>query len=258
MNFPSPLIGILGGLGPQAGLDLAQKLIRLTRAKRDQEHLPFVLFSMPEMVGDRTAYLLDRERTNPAHAIAGQLERMSTMGVTIAVMACNTAHAGPIFDVVQDLLRRKGISLPVLHMVEETITYIGEAYPAVQRVGILGTQGTYQTGLYDQALETAGLEAIVPDPDVREQQIHSALYSPDFGIKACSDPVSEEASSRVIAAIHHLHTLGAEAIILGCTELPLAVKESEIDGIPILDPARIIAEKLILETYPDKLKDQSR
>ena len=257
MNLPSPLIGILGGLGPQAGLDLAEKLIRLTKAKQDQDHLPFVLFSIPEMVGDRTAYLLGREETNPAHAIAEQLEKMSTIGVTIAVMACNTAHAAPIFDVAQDLLRGKGVKLPILHMVEEVITYIHEVYPAVQRVGVLGTQGTYQTGLYDQALEAAGLEAILPDLDVRENQVHNALYSPDFGIKACSDPVSDEASSRVLEAIRHLHKLGAEAIILGCTELPLAIKEREIDGIPILDPARIIAEKLIMETYPEKLKGQS-
>jgi len=254
MTLPSPLIGILGGLGPQAGLDLAEKLTRLTQAKRDQDHLPFILFSLPEMVGDRTAYLLGRQEINPAYAIADQLERMSTMGVTIAVMACNTAHAGPIFDVAQDLLRKKGIDLPIMHMVQETIAYIRKAYPSVQQVGILGTQGTYQTRLYDQALEAAGLEAIVPDPDIRENQIHSALYSSDFGIKACSDPVSEEASLRIRAAIHHLHELGAEAIILGCTEMPLAIKENEIDGIPILDPTRIIAERLIRETYPDKLK----
>jgi aspartate racemase len=254
MTFPSPLIGILGGLGPQAGLDLADKLIRLTQARQDQDHLPFVLFSIPEMVGDRTAYLLGHEEINPAYAIAEQLEKMATMGVTIAVMACNTAHAGPIFDVAQDLLRSKGIKLTILHMVEETVRYIRKVYPEVRRVGILSTRGTYQTGLYDHAIETAGMEAVVPDADIREQQIHSALYSPDFGIKACSNPVSEEASSLVLAAIHHLQTLGAEAIILGCTELPLAVKENEVKGMPILDPAGIIAKKLILETCPDKLK----
>lgn len=257
MTLPSPLIGILGGLGPQAGLDLAEKLIKLTQAGRDQDHLPFVLFSLPQMVGDRTAYLLGQEQTNPAYAIAEQLEKMSTLGVSIAVMACNTAHASPIFDVAQNLLRNKGIDLPILHMVNETVAHIRETNPKIQRVGVLGTQGTYQTGLYDQALEAAGLEAIIPDPDIREQQVHSALFSPGFGIKACPGSVSEEASSRVLAAIHHLHALGAEAVILGCTELPLAVRENEIDGIPIFDPAKIIAGKLILKTFPDKLKSQA-
>ena len=240
-------------MGPQAGLDLAEKLITLTRTSRDQDHIPFVLFSLPDTVPDRTAFLLGQEDTNPAYAIADQFEKMSTMGITIAAMACNTAHAGPIFDVVVDLLQKKRVELRILHMVRETVAHIRKTSPQIQRVGILGTQGTYQTRLYDQALEDAGLEAVLPDPEIRKNNIHSALYSPAFGIKACSGPVSAEASHRVCSAIRHLHENGAEAVILGCTELPLAVKENQVDGIQILDPARIIAEKLIRETYPDKL-----
>jgi len=253
MTFPSPLIGILGGMGPQAGLDLAEKLITLTRTTRDQDHIPFVLFSLPGTVPDRTAFLCGREDTNPAYAIADQFESMSTMGITIAAMACNTAHAAPIFDLVLDLLQKKGVKLRILHMIQETVAHIRKADPKIQRVGILGTQGTYHARLYDQALEDAGLEAVLPYPEIRENNIHTALYSPAFGIKACSEPVSEEASHRIRAAIRHLHEHGAEAVILGCTELPLAVKENQVDGIQILDPARIIAEKLIQETYPNKL-----
>lgn len=253
MTVPSPLIGILGGMGPQAGLDLAEKLIGLTRTERDQDHIPFILFSLPDKVPDRTAFLLGTETTNPAYIIADQFEKMASLGVTIAVMACNTAHAGPIFELMQDLLRQRGVALRILHLVQETVAYIRKNHPQIQRVGILGTQGTYKTGLYDRALEEAGLEAICPDPVIREKDIHQALYSPVFGIKACADPVSEEATSRVHSAIRHLQHLGAEAIILGCTELPLAVKAQHIDGIPILDPARVIAEKLILETCRDKL-----
>ena len=74
MNAPEPLLGILGGMGPQAGLDLAQKLIAATRADNDQDHVPFVLFSLPGSVADRTAYLLGVSGTNPAYAIADQLE----------------------------------------------------------------------------------------------------------------------------------------------------------------------------------------
>ena len=98
-----------------------------------------------------------------------------------------------------------------------------------------------------------GLEVVLPDPLVREQLIHAALYAPSFGIKTNPGAVSEEASSRIRAAIRHLQKLGAEAFILGCTELPLAIKEDQYDGMPILDPARIVAEKLIRETYPDRL-----
>lgn len=252
MTFPSPLIGILGGMGPQAGLDLAEKLTSLTRTEGDRDHLPFILFSLPQMVSDRTAFLLGQQATNPAYAIADQFEKMASIGCTIAVMACNTAHAGPIFDVALDLLRKKGITLRILHMVRETADYIVRTWPGIRRVGILGTQGTYKTGLYDQALRDAGLEAILPDAEIR-QHIHDAIYSTTYGIKACPGVVSEQAGARIRTAIRHLLDLGAEAVILGCTELPLAVRDKQMDGTWILDPARIIAEKLIRETYPDKL-----
>ena len=253
MTPQTPVIGILGGMGPQAGLDLAGKLISLTRTSCDQDHLPFVLFSIPGSIPDRTAFLLGQADLNPAYTIADQFEQMAAMGITLAVMACNTAHARPIFNLVLRLLREKGIKLRILHMVEETISHIREANPAVRRVGILATHGTYQARLYDQALEDQGLEAVLPDAVVRQEDIHAALYAPSFGIKTSPGSVSEEACLRVRSAIRHLAGLGAEAVILGCTELPLAVKDSLIDGIPILDPARIVAEKLIRETYPDKL-----
>ena len=239
-------------MGPQAGLDLAEKLISLTHTRGDQDHLPFILFSLPEMVPDRTAFLLGRQATNPAYALADQFEKMSSLGCSIAVMACNTAYAGPIFDVALGLLRGKGIELRILHMVQETVAFIQQTCPQIRRVGILGTHGTYQTGLYDLALIEAGLEAILPDPEIREK-IHEAIYSSVFGIKACPGVVSEEASSRIYTAIRHLLDRGAGAVILGCTELPLAVKVDQIYGTRIMDPARIMAEKLIRETYPDKL-----
>ena len=104
MSLPTPLIGILGGMGPQAGLDMAEKLIAMTRAECDQDHLPFILFSLPECISDRTDFLLGKTDTNPAQAIAEQFEKMADMGVTIAVMACNTAYAGPIFDTALEIL----------------------------------------------------------------------------------------------------------------------------------------------------------
>lgn len=253
MIFPSPLVGILGGMGPQAGLDMAEKLIAMTSTQRDQDHIPFLLFSLPESVPDRTAFLLGESSVNPAFAIASQLETMAKMGVTVAVMACNTAHAAPIFDAVLDQLREKKVNLSILNLVEETVAYIRRQYPGVEKVGILGTQGTYRAKLYDRAIEGAGLKAILPHPDVRNDDIHAALYGPQFGIKTNPGAVTEEARKRVLSAIRHLHQYGAEVIVLGCTELPLAVKEERIDDIPILDPAKIMAEKLIRETYPDKL-----
>ena len=248
-----PLIGILGGMGPQAGLDMAEKLLKLTRTQRDQDHLPFVLFSLPNTVPDRTSFLLGQADINPAHAIADQFESMYALGVSIAVMACNTAHAKPIFDLVLKLLKEKGVELRILNLIDETINWIQRSLPQTRRVGILGTRGTLKTRLYDDALEAVGLEPVLIDTPDLDDEIHAALYSPSFGIKSCSGTITPEAKSRVRAAIQHLHQLGAEAVILGCTELPLAIDQEKVDGIPIIDPARIAAERLILEICPELL-----
>jgi aspartate racemase len=252
MTFRAPLIGILGGMGPQAGLDLADKLIAGTNASVDQDHLPFVLFSLPDRVPDRTSFLFSRTDLNPASAIADQFEKMDEIGVTIAVMACNTAHAGPIFDRVLELLKERGVRMRILHLIRETVAFIGRTYPDIRRVGILGTQGTYRSHLYDDALQDAGFEAVLPDENVRRNNIHTALYDPEFGIKSFSNPVSSQASSLIHSAVDHVRDRGAEAVILGCTELPLAVRDNYAGDVPILDPARIMAALLIRETYPER------
>lgn len=254
MSMPSPLIGILGGMGPQAGIDMAEKLIALTRAERDQDHLPFVLFSLPESVPDRTAFLLGKYPVNPAYAIAAQFEKMAEMGVSTAVMACNTAHAGPIFDVVVALLEERGVKLRILHLIQETIAHIRDRHAGMKRIGVLATQGTYLTRLYDQPLEEAGFEVVIPDPEVRENKIQAAIYAPEFGIKTAGGSVTAEASRRLNEAIRHLQERGAEAIILGCTELPLAVRTARVRQTPILDPASIAVKKLIHEICPDRLQ----
>jgi aspartate racemase len=254
MKPATPLIGILGGMGPQAGLDMAHKLIMETRTEKDQDHLPFVLLSMPSSVPDRTEYLLGKITENPAYAIAEQFEVLAGMGANIAAMACNTAHAGPIFDVVLEILEARNVNIRLLHLVGETIDHLKLKYPGIHRVGVLATKGTYQSHLFDLALADAGLEAVNPNAETRDELIHAALYAPSIGIKSTGGAVTEEARRRVQLAIDHLRGRGAEAIILGCTELPLAVSGSSSDDLPILDPAVIMARKLISETYPEYLR----
>jgi aspartate racemase len=252
MNAPEPLLGILGGMGPQAGIDLAQKLIASTRAENDQGHVPFVLFSLPGPVADRTAYLLGESDANPAYAIADQLESMSGLGVTVAVMACNTAHAAPIFDVILEQLRERQVNLRLLHLVSETVACLGRDYPDISKVGVLGTSGTYQSGLYERALEDAGLKTVLPEPDIREGIVHAAIYDTRFGIKATAGTVSVKALELVRSAIAHLGERGAEAVILGCTELPLVIDEPIVEGILVLDPARIMAERITRVLRPGR------
>ena len=247
---PSRTIGILGGMGPQAGFDLATAVTAETVASTDQDHLPVVVWSNPA-IPDRTAWLADHSAVDPAPAIAEGFIRLERAGAGVAGMACNTAHTPAIFDRVQDHLRHAGAGIRVLHLIRETVNGIRKEHPDAARIGILGTRGTLTARMYHDALHQAGFDTVSPDdPD----RLTSAIYDPTSGIKACSSPVSAEARDDILAAIRELKQAGAEAIILGCTELPLAVPERDAHGIPLINPARMLARALIASVDPSRVR----
>lgn len=249
-----PLIGVIGGMGPYAGLDLTRKIFDHTRARTDQDHLPVALLSVPDLP-DRTEYLLGRDPVNPAGVIAEVAGRLDDLGAVVAGMSCNTAHAPAIFDAIVETLCRAGRTIRLLHMIEETATRTRTLLGPGARVGVLATLGTYRFGLYQEALQAAGLEPVVPDVSLQEPLVHRSVYDPQYGIKAHSRPVSPMARQGLLSAITHLKQYSVQAVILGCTELPLAFPEPEIHGLPLIDPTDVLARALIRATYPDRLRD---
>ncbi len=248
-----PIIGVVGGMGPYAGLDLARKIFDETQAGTDQEHLPVALLSYSHRILDRSAYLFGEISENPADAIVGVARRLDGLGATVAGLPCNSAHAPAIFDVVKAQLRASGHRIRLLHMIEEAARYARETMHGIQRIGALSTLALYRLGLYPKAIEAAGFEAIVPDEAVQRDLVNRAIFDPVYGIKARSNPVTETARQHLFDAINHLRDKGAEAIILGCTELPLAIHETTLDGTLLIDPTRALARALIRETYPERL-----
>ena len=247
-----PILGVLGGMGPYAGLDLVRKIFDETQAGTDQEHLPVALLSYSHRILDRSTYLFGEIDENPAEAIADVARRLDELGATVAGLPCNSAHAPAIFDTVTARLRASGHRIRVLHMIEEAARYARESVYGIRRIGALSTLALYRLGLYPRAIEAAGFEAVVPDEAVQDL-VNRAIYDPVYGIKAASNPVTETARQHLLDAITHLRDKGAEAVILGCTELPLAITESHIDGTLLIDPTRALARALIRETYPAKL-----
>lgn len=240
-------------MGPRAGIDLATKIISETRATRDQDHIATVLWGNPD-VPDRTEFLFGNGSLNPAREIAEGFRKLETSGATVAGMACNTAHSPLIFDEVLVRLKRGGSSLRVLHLIDETIDAIGRLYPDVKKVGILGTKGTYHFRLYDEGLTGHRLVPVRPD-DI--ESLNDAIYDPETGIKACSSPVSPLAREKVLSSIEQVIIAGAELVIMGCTELPLAVPEPLYKGIPLIDPGTMLARALIHFVAPDRLRSWS-
>ena len=247
-----PIIGVVGGMGPFAGLDLVSKIFNETVACTDQDHIPVALLSYGHKIQDRSAYVLGRVQDNPGHAIAEVAMALEALGATVAGIPCNSAHMPPIFGVVMARLRVGGHRIQMLHLIKETLRYVRERLPHVQYVGSLSTLGTFRLGVYEKAIKSAGLRPIMPTEEVQDTLVHRAIYDPEWGIKAQSAPVSARASAMVQEAMQHLARRGAEAIILGCTELPLVVADG-VDA-AVIDPARALARALIRKTYPDKLR----
>ena len=249
------MIGIVGGVGPYAGLDLAKNIFANTVATTDQDHLPVILLSLPHTILDRTEYLLGKAPENPGKAIAEVILQLEKAGATVAGIPCNTAHEKDIFGLVRQVLADNKSEILLLNMVEETVKTIRQDYPQNKKIGVLSTTGTWQFGIYADPLQQAGLQPVTPNPEMQEKVVHPAIYDLTYGIKARSNPVTNKAREDLLAAIDSLQQNGAELIIKGCTEIALAIPEKVVAGVPTIDPSVVLARSLIRNFDPAKLKE---
>ena len=247
------MIGVVGGVGPYAGMDLVKNIFDNTIANTDQEHLPLVMLNLPETILDRTEFLLGIVHKNPGEAIAGVLLKMEKIGATVAGIPCNTAHADEIFDLTLDQLREQKSEIKLLNLIDEAVNMVKQRYPDLTKVGFLSTTGTARFGIYQKALLAHNLQSISVDQQMQEELIHPAIYSPEYGIKSKSNPIDERARQSLLKGMVELKKLGAEIIIKGCTEIAMAIPENELLGIPLIDPSKALARALIAAVDENKL-----
>lgn len=252
------MIGIVGGIGPYAGIDLLRNIYDHTLAKKDQDHLDTLLFSIPSKIGDRTEYLLGNAVENPGNAISKIILDLERSGATVVGIPCNTAHSDEIFSVILKELAARGSQVEVLHMINETMEAIKSHFPQYSKIGVLSTTGTYKQKLYSDALKANALSAIEPTLEMQENVVHPAIYHPDYGIKAHSDPFHPKAKENLDQAINYLKENGAEAVILGCTEIPLVITTEKVKGMVVINPTQVLARTLIQRINPKKLKPRNR
>ncbi len=246
------IIGIVGGMGPEAGLALSRHIVYNTIARNDQDHLPQLLFTLPSEISDRTDYITGRSKVNPGISIASILLKMEDTGVNVAALACNSAHAPAIFDVILSELKARNSSLKLLHVIKETGSFILSHFSGKIKAGILGTSGTFITRQFDM-LNSMGIEAI--NITGQEQKIlHRAIYDPDYGIKSTPGTISKRALEIVQDVLTSLKGKGADIIILGCTELSLICRKTFFMNIPVVDTSVVLARALIKYHSPEKLK----
>lgn len=240
----SKIIGIVGGMGTYAGIDLLKKIADNTGAARDQDHLSVAMLSLPAKIFDRSEFLFGEVDENPGYEIAGVIKELYRTGACVFGIPCNTAHVPeilqPVLEVIPD-------GCKLVNMLEEVAAYISSNFPEVKNVGIMGTNGVFKTRVYDEYLSEAGLNTIYPDEDVQYRMVHPAIYDMEYGIKAFSEPVNERAKIDLIKVTGMLINEGAQAIVLGCTEIPLAITQKSIGDIPLIDANDVLAKAIVKE-----------
>jgi aspartate racemase len=230
VSAPRRTIGVLGGMGPWATLDFFGRLLRLTPAARDQDHLRILIDNNPA-VPDRSAFLLGRGEDPTPWLVAGA-RGLAAAGADFLTIPCNTAHA--FYPAIAG-----SVPIPVLHMMEEAAAAAARAHPQARRVGLLATAGTVRAGLYARAFARYGVEVVVPD--AAAQAVTDALIA---AIKAGPRP---EHRGQAAALVQALAAQGAEAVVLGCTELPLVLAADVLARapVPVLDATEALARRAV-------------
>jgi aspartate racemase len=228
-------IGILGGMGPEATVDCFDKIIKNTPAAKDQDHLRVVIDSNPA-VPDRTAAIIG-DGESPVPILAAGCRSLQRAGADFIIIPCVSAHVF-LSDVQQQ------IELPVLSIFDAVANTITRNYPEIKMVGLLGTTGTVHGGLFQKRLAQEGITTHVPD-DAMQHRIMDAIYD----IKNIKPSrARSEITADLVRAAESLKSQtpdGAQGIIAGCTEVPLALRQEHL-SMPYFDAVTILARSAIL------------
>jgi len=241
MSGDCKLIGLIGGVGPWAGLDVHSKILEESSYVREQDCVSVMHLSFPGKYTDRTDYLLGKTIINPAHEFIRELEFLERAGTDSAAIICNTAHADPIMNVITEGM--SGLALTYVNIIRETQAALEQ--DGIRRAGLLATLGTYSLDLYQQ-----GFSGEMLHPSNSDQLlVHNVIYNRQNGLKTHYPNHSEELYAALVSVANNLISQGAEALVLGCTELPLLSELQRYVGIPVYDPNRILAKALIKTAY---------
>jgi len=232
---PGARLGVLGGMGPLATVDFLAKLIAATPARFDEDHIPVLTWSVPQ-IPDRLAAIEGRG-PSPLPMMVEALQALAGCGAVQAVIACNTAHYW------YDALVEQG-GLPILHIADAASEAIsaaagpGQARADGRRVALLATRGTHVAGFYAPRLATLGHRPLPPDERMQRECI-------DPAIDAVKANRLQAAGMHLGEALGHLGALDVDSVLLGCTELPLAyasyLAQAGHCALPVIDATQALA-----------------
>ena len=219
------VIGILGGMGPEATAELFYRIVNATPVERDQDHPRTIIYSNSKVPDRTSAITKNGESPMPEMLMAARsLERA---GADFLIIPCNTAHF-----FIDDL--RKLLGIPVLHMIELTVSHLTSEYPDTRSVGLIATDGTIKSGIYEKFVDMAGIEVLVPTIEL-QRRVMDAIY------RHIKKGDLDTGRSLTLDVTQDLLGRDVDLVICGCTEISLVLKNGDI-AVPVVDPLQILAE----------------
>lgn len=226
------LVGVLGGMGPLATVDFLHKLVACTPATLDQDHVPVVVSSIPQ-VPDRTAAYRGLG-ASPVPAMIGSGRRLVAAGAELVVVPCNTAHLW--FDEVLEALQ-----VPMLHIVDATLAELQDGVRPGAPIGLLATDATLMSGLYARRASAGAANGawswLLPTVQERHRWLRP-------GIGAVKAGRLDDGARDLLCAARALLGRGAQALVLACTEIPLVLDAARA-GVPVVDATAALARATV-------------
>jgi aspartate racemase len=210
------LIGVLGGMGPGATIDFMSKIMAATSADVDQEHVPLIVYDVPQIPNRSIA--IQTGSDSPFLPMMAGIRMLERSGVDVVAIPCNTAHFW--YDRLAS-----SCQVSIIHIADAVATMIQTFQMDVRRVALMATRGTVATGIYRQRLSGVVRELVEPDEPI-QQLIDQAVDAVKAGEITRARFCAEQASSRFLEQ-------GADLLLIGCTELPIALAGSEFQPLSI-------------------------
>lgn len=237
-------VGILGGMGPSAGVEFVRLFLQACKEELERCAMPVIDQAFPEHylvqapIPDRSTALKAEgaARDGPLEAMSGCLAQLSSLGVSTVAIACNTAHAW------HAPLQGRYPNVDILHVAREVARLL--ARRRIAAVGLLATEGTYRSGVYEQALGDAGVKCHIPTRAERSM-LMNGIYD---GVKRFNMTMARDRFQPVAEGL--VRRTGVSTLILGCTEIPLVLRDGCLGaGIELIDPAKVLARRLACAAY---------
>lgn len=218
-------IGVFGGMGPSATVDFLDKLVRLTPAARDQEHIPTIVACLPH-IHDRSRSILGLG-PDPLPQLLLGIDFLNDSAVGVIAIPCNSSHHW-----YEQMSARSQV--PILHIAEACVAALPDSGAATARVAVLATRGALASGFYQRALQARNIEFVTPDPQMAQPSV-------DDCIREIKGGELEAGGKSLRRALQMAADQGATAAIMGCTEIPIAARYAGPSPLQLIDSSLELA-----------------